>query len=91
MPHVVGMEPQFPEGAFVAIDLDTTGLNAGRDAAVAVAVVPFRGGEPASGYETLVNPGRPIPATSTRIHGITDAELRALGEVVAARRRPRTH
>lgn len=57
---------------FVAIDLETTGLDPRRDVAVAVAVVPFRGGAPAGGYETLINPGRPIPAASTRIHGITD-------------------
>ncbi len=70
---------------FVAIDLETTGLDARRDAAVAVALVPFRGGEPIDGYETLVNPGRPIPATSTRIHGITDEMVSAaprLGEVL---------
>jgi DNA polymerase-3 subunit epsilon len=61
---------------FVAVDLETTGLDARRDAAVAVAVVSFRGGEPIGGYETLVNPGRPIPAVSTRIHGITDEAVR---------------
>ena len=69
----------------MAIDLETTGLDAGRDAAVAVAVVPFRGGEPIGGYETLVNPGRPIPAASTRIHGITDEMVAAappLGDVL---------
>jgi DNA polymerase-3 subunit epsilon len=70
---------------FVALDLETTGLDAGRDAAVAVAVVPFRGGAPIGGYETLVNPGRPIPAASTRIHRITDEMVAAappLGEVL---------
>jgi DNA polymerase-3 subunit epsilon len=70
---------------FVAIDLETTGLDARQDAAVAVAVVPFRGGEPIGGYETLVNPGRTIPAASTRIHGITDEMVAAapsLGEVL---------
>jgi DNA polymerase-3 subunit epsilon len=70
---------------FVAVDFETTGLDAGRDAAVAVAVVPFRGGEPIGGYETLVNPGRTIPAASTRIHGITDEMVMAaprLGEVL---------
>lgn len=69
----------------MAIDLETTGLDAARDAAVAVAVVPFRGGEPIGGYETLVNPGRPIPAAATRIHGITDEMVMAaprLGEVL---------
>jgi DNA polymerase-3 subunit epsilon len=70
---------------FVALDLETTGLDPGRDTPVAVAVVPFRGGEPIGGYETLVNPGRPIPAASTRIHGITDEMVVAaprLGEVL---------
>lgn len=57
---------------FVTIDLETTGLDARRDAAVAVAVVPFRAGRPGVGYESLLNPGRPIPPASTRIHGITD-------------------
>lgn len=71
---------------FVAIDTETTGLDPRRDAVVAIAVVPFRGGEPMGGYETLVNPGRPIPAASTRIHGITDdmvAAAPSLGEVLA--------
>ena len=45
-----------------------------RDAIVAVAAIPFVDGEPRDGYVTLVNPGRPIPAPSTAIHGITDAD-----------------
>ena len=60
---------------FVALDLETTGLDPRRDAIVAVAAIPFGGGEPREGYVTLVNPGRPIPETSTRIHGITDADV----------------
>jgi len=64
-------------GDFVAIDLETTGLDARRDAAVSVAAVPFRGGAPTSGFETLLNPGRAIPADSTRIHGITDRMVSA--------------
>jgi DNA polymerase-3 subunit epsilon len=64
-------------GHFVAIDLETTGLDARRDAAVSVAAVPFRRGAPASGFEALLNPGRAIPADSTRIHGITDTMVSA--------------
>jgi DNA polymerase-3 subunit epsilon len=60
---------------FVAIDLETTGLDARRDAIVAAAAIPFVGGRPHPGYSTLVNPGRPIPAASTRIHGIDDAHV----------------
>ena len=58
---------------FVAIDLETTGLDARGDAVVALAAVPFVDGTPRPGYVTLVNPRRPIPPASTRIHGITDA------------------
>jgi DNA polymerase-3 subunit epsilon len=57
---------------FVAIDTETTGLDPRRDAVVSLSVVPFRGGRASPGYDALVNPGRPIPAAATRIHGITD-------------------
>jgi DNA polymerase-3 subunit epsilon len=74
-------EDRRPLGAlleqFVAIDVETTGLDANRDSIVSVAVVPFRHGRPTQGYDTLVNPGRPIPAASTRIHGITDEMVAA--------------
>jgi DNA polymerase III epsilon subunit-like protein len=58
---------------FVAIDLETTSLDPRSAAVVAAAAIPIVGGEPAPGYVTLVNPGRPIPAESMAIHGVTDA------------------
>jgi len=58
---------------FVAIDVETTGLDPVRDDLVAFAAVPFAHGVPATGYSTLVDPGRSIPPASTAIHGITDA------------------
>jgi DNA polymerase III epsilon subunit-like protein len=60
---------------FVAIDLETTGLDPRRDAVVSIAAIPFVGGRSEDGYVTLVDPGRPIPAASTRIHGIDDARV----------------
>jgi DNA polymerase-3 subunit epsilon len=57
---------------FVAIDLETTGLDSRRDAVVSLAAVTFADGRPMERYTTLVNPGRPIPPDSTRIHGIED-------------------
>jgi DNA polymerase III epsilon subunit-like protein len=60
---------------FVAIDLETTGLDVRTDVIVAVAAIPFEGGIARPGLVTLVNPGRPIPPSSTAIHGIDDAAV----------------
>lgn len=59
-------------GRFVAVDLETTGLDPRSDAIVAVAAIPFVAGVPQAGLVTLVQPGRSIPPASTAIHGITD-------------------
>ena len=61
---------------FVAIDLETTGLDPRRDAIVSLAAIPFLDGAPTAGYVTLVDPGRPIPPESTAIHGLTDGMVR---------------
>ncbi len=58
---------------FLAVDLETTGLDTRRDAIVALAAIPFVRSEPGPGFVTLVDPGRPIPAAATAIHGLTDA------------------
>ena len=62
---------------FVAVDLETTGLDPRTDAIVALAAIPFVGGQPQPGLVTLVQPGRPIPPPSTAIHGITDEMVAA--------------
>jgi len=58
---------------FVAIDLETTGLDPRRDAIVEIAAVPFLDGRSGPAFTTHVNPGRPIPPDSVRVHGITDS------------------
>ena len=59
-------------GRFVAVDLETTGLDPRTDAIVSLAAIPFVERTPQPGLVTLVQPGRPIPPASTAIHGITD-------------------
>lgn len=60
---------------FVALDVETTGLDRRRDAVVSLAAIPFVDRRPQPGLRTLVNPGRPIPAEATRIHGLDDAAV----------------
>jgi DNA polymerase III subunit epsilon len=72
----------------VSLDTETTGLDAARDQVVSLAAVPMHGGRifGADALDRLVDPGRPIPARSTAIHGISDAMVRgapAIGEVLA--------
>jgi DNA polymerase-3 subunit epsilon len=71
---------------FVAIDIETTGLDPRRDVIVALAAIPFLGGRPstATGYARLVNPGRPIPLDARLVHGISDGDVRDAPSVTAA-------
>ncbi|MBF0394917.1 MAG: diguanylate cyclase, partial [Alphaproteobacteria bacterium] len=56
-------------------DTETTGLDVQRDVVVSVGAVRTHGAKvyPGLTMDRLVNPGRPIPARSTAVHGITNA------------------
>nr|MBA3414538.1 GIY-YIG nuclease family protein [Chloroflexia bacterium] len=63
-------------GEFVAIDVETTGLQPARQRVVEVAAVRFAGGREVERFESLVNPGRRLPKYIAGLTGITDEDLR---------------
>ncbi len=60
---------------YVALDLETTGLNANRDAIIEVGAIKFRADEVLDTFSTFVRPGRPIPALITELTGIRDEDV----------------
>lgn len=70
--------PLLDDCAFAVLDVETTGGSAaGSDRIIEVAVVLVHGERRQLVFESLVNPGRPIPAVVTRVTGITNDMVRA--------------
>lgn len=59
------------EAPIVVIDVETTGVVPGLDAAVQVAFVRFEKRKMVGRFSSLVQPGRAVPKEATEIHGIT--------------------
>ena len=60
---------------YVALDLETTGLDADRDAIIEVGAVKFQDDEVLDTFSTFVSPGRPIPPQITELTGIRDDDV----------------
>ena len=57
------------------IDLETTGTSPASDRVVEIAILKFQPDDTEDFRRNRVNPGVPIPAEATAIHGITDADV----------------
>lgn len=71
--------------SYVALDVETTGLNPKRDKIIEIGMIRVRSGEAAAKMETFVNPGRRLEARITELTGIRDEQLADapdIGEVI---------
>jgi DNA polymerase-3 subunit epsilon len=71
----VPVEHEVARLPLVAIDTETTGRDPSTDRIVEVAAVIWDGKAVSERFSWLVNPGCPIPAETTEVHGITDADV----------------
>lgn len=65
----------FPDD-YVVLDLETTGLCAGRDLIIEFAAVKVKGGQVVDTFQSLCDPGFPIPPAIEAITGITTEMVR---------------
>ena len=59
-------------GPFVVFDVETTGMSPARDRIVQLAAQRIDRDGTVSEFESLINPGRPIPFAAMNVHHITD-------------------
>ena len=69
-------DPLLDEAAFVVFDLETTGLSAARDRICEIGAVRVERLELVDRFESLVNPGVPLPGPVERLTGLRSADLR---------------
>jgi DNA polymerase III epsilon subunit family exonuclease len=61
---------------FVVVDVETTGLRPGEARICEIGAVKLRGLEPIAEFQTLADPGRPLPPAISHLTGIADRQLR---------------
>lgn len=61
---------------YIALDVETTGLNPARDKVLEIGAAKVRDGKVCETYGTLINTGMPVPPRIRELTGITDAMQR---------------
>jgi ATP-dependent DNA helicase DinG len=58
---------------YVALDLETTGLDPARESIIEIGAITFRDHDILDSFDSLINPGRDIPPFISQMTGITDS------------------
>jgi DNA polymerase III subunit epsilon len=80
-------DPLLEDAEFVVFDLETTGLSAATSRICEVGAVRVRALEPVDSFQSLVNPGVPLPEPVARLTGLRPPELRRAPSVARVVRR----
>jgi DNA polymerase III subunit epsilon len=80
-------DPFLDEAGFVVFDLETTGLSAERNRICEVGAVRVRALEVVDSFQSLVNPGVPLPEPIARLTGLRELDLRSAPPVASVVRR----
>ena len=78
------LEPLLVDTTFVVVDLETTGGSPVDCAITEIGAVKVRGGQVLGEFQTLVDPGAPIPPFIAVLTGITDAMVAGAPAAAAA-------
>ena len=72
---LIGHIKSLADQSFVALDLETTGLDTQRDEIIEIGAVKFQGNQILGSFNTLVNPHRSLSQFVSQLTGITDRDL----------------
>lgn len=67
--------------SYICVDLETTGLNPGRDKIIEIGAVRMENGVETDTFESLVNPGRRLEEKIIALTGIKDSDLEGAPEI----------
>lgn len=77
---------EYKTDGFVAVDIETTGLNPVSDRIIEIGAVRVKDGQAIAEFDTLVNPERELGSFITELTGITDAMLTSAPDIESALR-----
>lgn len=75
MIHHVDPIERLSDHPYVVLDVETTGTDPDIDQICEVAAVRFEGGRIVDRFDTLVDPGVPIPPEASEVHHLTDRDV----------------
>jgi DNA polymerase-3 subunit epsilon len=76
---MLGVVGAWPAGEVLGLDFETTGIDRFNDVPVSYALVSVTEGVVTRSWSGLIDPGRPIPADATAVHGISTERARDEG------------